>query len=52
MDVVPYVLHEVLVYVSGLVDHPPFLAENVDRDDRKDEEDYHQPSALRRHADK
>ena len=51
VDIVADIPHEVLVDLLGFVDHPPFLAEDVDGYDGEDGEDNHQPSTLRCHLD-
>ena len=46
MDEVMDVVHEVLVHLACLVDEPVLVSEDVDRKDRKDKENYHEPASL------
>ena len=51
MNIVADVPHEILVNLSRLVDHPPFLSEYVDGDHRQNRQHDHQPATLGRHLD-
>ena len=52
VDIVPDVPHEVCVNVARLVDHPPFLSEDVECKDGENQENKHEPSSLQGHAQK
>ena len=51
MDIVPDVVHEVLVDLGCAVQHPPFLPEDVNGNDGQCQQDQHQPATFDGHFD-